>query len=326
MTFFQFNSFSFSFVNRAIKRIVQYIKSNGKFYIANLTNETFWKNTPRGQEILEFFGGMTHSQKIEFLGCFDIFVVGFHNGINAYVSMTADPSSRNFEKTLWVSISKGYKRLRKSFSGRATSSIEGDLRSSIGSSPVHPEGYSASPASGFESPSMESAFKQGLSTFGPFQCFGAGAGPAIQAVSPFQGFGGFASEFSLFSAQPPSIGGYFQPIVQGVPTNPFTSQKNFISVESTDGPLHRQEKTCLAIRKGRVCRVEIPSDCSSGPSTSSTVGIAKSPKAQTPIATTIANLEKKIARLERMNLSEGSPDYLTLVVSKAKLKKIQNSL
>jgi len=323
MTFFQFKSFSFSFsfVNRTIKRIVQYIKSNGKFYIANLTNETFWKDPPRGQEILEFFGGMTHSQKIEFLGCFDIFVVGFHNGINAYVTMTADPSSRNFKKTVLVSISKGYNLLRERFSGRETPLIECDLRSLIDSTPVQSAEFPTSSVSGFESSIVERAFKEGLSTFGPFKGFDVGSGPAIQPVSPLQGF---ASGFPLSSTQPPSIGGYFQPIMQRVPTDPFTSQENFISVKSTDGPLHRQEKTCLAIRKGRICRVEIPSGCSSGPSTSSTVGrIAKSSKAKTPVSTTIANLEKRIARLERKNLSEESPDYLTLVVSKAKLKRIQ---
>ena len=108
MTFFQFKPFSF--INLAIRRIVEHIKANAKkqCFFVNLTNATFWKNTPRGQEILEFFKGIpTDSQKIEFFGCFDIFVVGFHNGINAYVSITADQSSRNFEKTLWVSISKG---------------------------------------------------------------------------------------------------------------------------------------------------------------------------------------------------------------------------
>jgi hypothetical protein len=320
----------FSSTYTAIHRIVNHATRNEKkqCFFVNLTNNTFWTKTPNGAEILKFFTGMTISQIINFFGFFDIFVIGFHNGINGHLYMTADPSSPNFKQTIRFSISKGYKLLKKSFSGRATLSVEigDDLRGSIGSIPVQSAGFSTSPASGFESPSMESAFKQGLSTFGSFQCFGAGAGPAIQPVSLFQAFGGFASEFSLFRAQPPSIGGYFQPIVQGVPTDPFTSQENFISVESTDGPLHRQEKTCLEIRKGRVCRVEIPSDCSSGPSTSSTVGIAKSPKAQTPtpIATTIANLEKKIARLERGNSAEGSPDYLTLVVSKAKLKKIQN--
>jgi len=320
MNFFQFKSFSF--VNSAIKRIVQHIKANAKnqCFLVNLTNATFWNKTPRGQEILEFFKRMTDSQTIEFLGLFDIFVVGFQNGINAYVAMTADPSSRNFEKTLWVSISKGYNRFSENFSGRATPL--GDLRSSIGS---------PSPASGFQDSSMGSSFQQGFSTFGagpaqqfsPFQGFG---GPATQPVSPFQGFGGPASGFSLFSAQPQSFGGYFQPIAQGDPTNPFTSQSNFIPVQPTDEPISRKGQTRLEIKKGRIVSVEIPSGCSSGPSTSSTVGISKSPKAPTPLATTIANLEKKIARLETENPAEGSSDYLTLVVSRAKLEKLRNSL
>lgn len=313
---------SYSFVNQAIKRIVKHIKSNAKkhCFLVNLTNATFWKDTPRGQEILEFFKGMTNSQPIEFLGLFDIFVVGFHNGINAYVAMTADPSSRNFKKTRWVSISKGYNSFSENFSGRATPL--GDLRSSIGS---------PSPASGFQDSSVGSSFQQRFSTFeaGPatqqfsqFQCVG---GPATQPVSPFQGFGGPASGFSLFSAQPPSFGGYFQPIAQGGPTNPFILQKDFIPVQETREHI-RQGQSRLKIIKGRIVPVEIPSGFSSGPSTSSTVGISKSPKAPTPIATTIANLEKKIARLETENPAEGSSDYLTLVVSKAKLEKIRNSL
>jgi len=319
MTFFQFKSFSF--VNRAIKRIVEHIKANGKFYIANLKNSNFWKNTPRGQEILEFFKGMTNSQTIEFLGLFDIFVVGFHNGMNAYVAMTADPSSRNFEKTLWVSISKGYNRFSENFSGRATPL--GDLRRSIGSS---------SPASEFQDSSVGSSVQQGFSNFeagqatqqfSQFQCVG---GPATQPVSPFQGFGGPTSGFSPFSAQPPSFGGYFQPIAQRGSTDPFTSQVDFIPVQSTNDPVIRQGQTRLEIRKGRVVSVEIPSGFSSGPSTSSTVGISKSPKAPTPIATTIANLEKKIARLETENPAEGSLNHLELRFAKAKLEKIRNSL
>lgn len=320
MTFFQFKSFSF--VNRAIKRIVNHIKANAKkqCFFVNLRNATFWKDTPRGQEILEFFKGMTNSQTIEFLGLFDIFVVGFHNGMNAYVSMTADPSSRNFEKTLWVSISKGYNRFSENFSGRATPF--GDLRSSIGS---------PSPA-GFQGSSMGSSFQQGFSNFeagqatplfSQFQCF---RGPATQPVSPFQGFGGPTSGFSLFDAQSPSFGGYFQPIAQRGSTDPFTSQVDFIPVQSTNDPVIRQGQTRLEIRKGRIVPVEIPSGFSSGPSTSSTVGISKSPKAPTPIATTIANLEKKIARLETENPAEGSSDYLVLVISQAKLEKMRNSL
>ncbi len=307
MTFFQFKSFSF--INHAIKRIVEYIKANAKkqCLFVNLKNPTFWKNIPRGDKIVIFFKEMNENQIIQFFGFFDIFFVGYQNGIYAFISMTADPSSRNFKKTLWVSISKGYNLLRERFSGRETPSIECDLRSSIGSTPVQPAEFSTSPDFGFESSKVESAFHQGLSTFG------AGAGPATQPVSPFQEF---ASGFSRFSTQPLSF---------GASTNPFTSQADFVPIQPMDEPINR-EGIKLAIRKGRICRVEIPSGCSSGPSTSSTVGIAKSPKAKTPVSTTIANLVKKISRLEMENLAEGSPDYLTLVVSKAKLKKIQNSL
>ena len=316
MTFFQFKPFSF--INIAIKRIVEYIKANAKrqCFFVNLTNATFWMKTPRGHEILEFFKRMpTDNQKIEFFGCFDIFVVGFHNGINAYVSMTADPSSRNFEKTLWVSISKGYNCFSEKCSGRATPL--GDLRSSIGSTPVQQEDYTDSTV-GFQDSSMRSSFQQGFPTFE--------AGPAIQQISqPFHGFGGPTSGFSLFSEQPPSLGGYFRPIAQGGSTNPFTLQEDFIPVQPTNEPVIRQGK--LKILKGRVIReIKIPSGCSSGPSTSSTVGIAKSQKAQTPVATTIANLEKKVARLEKLNPEEGSSDYLELVISQAKLEKMRNSL
>lgn len=299
MTFFQFKPFSF--INHAIKRIVEHIKANAKrqCFFVNLKNSTFWMKTPRGQEILEFFKGMTDSQKIEFFGLFDIFVVGFHNGINAYVSMTADSSSRNFEKTLWVSISKGYNLFSEKCSGRATPL--GDLRSSIGSTPVQPAGFSTSPA-GFQS---SNNFQQGFSTFGPFQ-----------------GFGGQLSGFSLFSKQPPSFQGTFQPIAQGG-YNPFTSQDDFIPVQLTNEPIRNERK--LKIVKGRVVNVEIPSDCSSGPSTSSTVG-KKSPKAPTPVSTTIANLEKKVARLEKLNPAEGSSDYLELQVARAKLEKMRNLL
>lgn len=313
MTFFHFKSFSF--VNHAITRIVKHIKSNAnrQSFLANLRNANFWKDTPRGQEILEFFKGMTNSQTIEFLGLFDIFVVRFHNGINAYVSMTADPSSRNFEKTRLVSISKGYNLFSENFSGRATPL--GDLRSSIGSTPVQRDGFSTSPA-GFQGSSMGSSFQQGFSNFE--------AGPARQPVSPFQGFGGGpASRFSLFSSQPTSFGGYFQPIAQECSTNPFTSQDDFVLVPETNGPISRQSQTRLEIRKGRVVSVEIPSGFSSGPSTSSTVG-KKSPKAPTPIATTIANLENKIARLESGNPMEGSLNHSELRFAKAKLEKLRN--
>ena len=299
MTFFQFKPFSF--INLAIRRIVEHIKANAKkqCFFVNLTNATFWKNTPRGQEILEFFERMTNSQTIEFLRLFDIFVVGFHNEINAYVEMTADPSSLNFEKTLRISISKGYNCFSEKCSGRETPL--GDLRSSIGS---------PSPASGFQDSSVGSSFQEGFSNFeagqatprfSQFQCFG---GQTTQPVSPFQGFGGPTSGFSLFSAQPPSFGGYFQPIAKGSSTDPFTSQVDFIPIQSTNKPVISQGQTHLEIRRGRIVPIKIPSGFSSGPSTSSTVGITKSPKAPTPIATTIANLEKKIARLERKKPAE----------------------
>jgi hypothetical protein len=279
----------------------------------NLTNATFWKNIPRGQEILEFFNGMTQQQIIQFFGCFDIFVVGFHNVINGFIMMTADPSSRNFEKTLRVSISNGHDSLRERFSERRTPSIEGDLRSSIDSTPVQSAGFLTSPDSGFQDSSVENAFQQGLSTFGQFQGFGAG--PAIQPVSPFQEF---ASGFLWLNTQQPSFGGQ---------TDLFTSHANFIPVQPTNEPINR-EGTIFAIRKGRVCRVKIPSGCSSGASTSSTVGgINKnSPKTQTPIETTIANLEKKIWKLESQNPEEGSLNFTDLEILRAKLQKIQNSL
>ena len=338
MTFFQFKSFSF--INYAIKRIVKHIKSNAKkqCFFVNLTNATFWKNTPKGQEILEFFKGIaTDSQKIEFFGFFDIFVVGFHNGINAFISMTADPSSRNFEKTILVSISKGYNRFSHCFSGRATPSIEDDLRSSIGSTPVQSAGFSTSPTSGFQDSIIERAFQEGLSRFGPFQGFGGlttqlfspfqgfGEGQAAQPFSPFQGFGGPVSGFSLFSKQPQSFGETFQQTAKECSYNQFTSQNDFIPVEPMDEPVSVKQQTRLEIRKGRIVSVVIPSGCSSGPSTSSTVG-KKSPKAPTPVVTTISNLEKKIARLEMDNPAEGSLNHSELRFAKSKLEKIQNSL
>lgn len=320
MTIFQFKSFSL--VNLVINRIVKHIIAKKQCFFVNLTNATFWKNIPRGQEILEFFHEMTQKQIIQFFGCFDIFVVRF-NGINAVIEMTADPSSGNFETTLRVSISKGYKRFTERFSGRGTPSIEDDLRSSIVSTPVQSAGFSTPPDSGFKGSSVENAFKDGLSTFGPFLGFGAGH---VNPFSPFQGFRGPASNFSLFSAQVPSFGGHFQPIAQGGSTNPITSQCDFVSVQPMDNMDRHESKGRLAIRKGRVVHVEIPSGCSSGPSTSSTVGIAKSPKAKTPVSTTISILKNKIARLENGRPMEGSLDHSELLFAKAKLRKIQNSL
>jgi hypothetical protein len=302
---------SFSSTYTAIHRIVNHATRNEKkqCFFVNLTNNTFWTKTPNGAEILKFFTGMTISQIINFFGFFDIFVVGFHNGINGHLYMTADPSSPNFKKTIRFSISKGYKQLKKRLSGQATLSVEGDLRRSIGSTPVQ--------STGFESPSMESAFQQGLSTkfipHSPIQCFG---GPVIQPPS-------FGEDFRLKPiAQRDQVCSFFE-------VDSFASQKDFIPIKPANGPLHRERQ--FVIRKGRVVcveRVEIPSDSSSGPSTSSTVGgIAKSSKAQTPVSTTIANLEKKIARLEmEENLLEGSLNHSELLILRAKLKKIQNSL
>ena len=188
----------------------------------------------------------------------------------------------------------------------STTSIEGDLRNSIGSTPIQLEGYSTSPDSGFQI-----AFQEDPS-FRPFQGV---VGQATQPFSPFQGFGGPASGFSRFSPQELSS------------KDPFVSQESFIPVGSTGDAISRQTKTRLEIRNGRVCCVKIPSGCSSGPPTSSTVGgIAKSPKEKTPIATTIANLEKKIARLESGNPIEGSLNLLELQLSRARLEKMRNSL
>ena len=54
MTFFQFKHFSF--INNAIKRIVEHIKANAKkqCFFVNLKNPTFWVKTSRGEEILTF--------------------------------------------------------------------------------------------------------------------------------------------------------------------------------------------------------------------------------------------------------------------------------
>jgi len=326
---------SYTFIDYAIKRIVEYIKANAKkqCFFVNLTNKTFWKDTPRGQEILEFFKRMTDSQKIEFLGLFDIFVVGFHNGINAFISMTANPSNHKFEHTVFISISKGYNKFKECCPLRQTTpSI--DLRSEIG--------HSESPFEQFGeralSPSLHgSIFPSVERTFG--------RGPANAQYSPFQeqgpwSFGGGpVSNFSLFSSQPPAIGGnvmgsylmpephHGTPVYSPFAVNPFTLQADFVPLSSATEPLSREG--ILKIKKGRVIReIQIPSGCSSGPSTSSTVrGINKnSPKTQTPIETTIANLEKKIARLESGNPIEGSLSRLELQLARAKLEKMRNSL
>ena len=364
MTFFQFKSFSF--INYAIKRIVKHIKSNAKkqCFFVNLKNATFWKKTPRGDEIVIFFKEMNDNQIIQFVGFFDIFFVRFHNGINGFISMTADPSSQKFEKTLWVSISKGYKQFTERCSGRATPSIEGDLRGLIGDSqsPIQLfKGISTDPSFSSGFPSVDRAcgldtspLLQGLSTrfgggpanglYSQFQeqgpCSFVG-GPALGGgnASNFSFFssqpptlgGGNASNFSFFSSQPPALGGgnaTHQSLSDCLLVNPFTSNVDFVPVSDSGKQIRRQGQ--LKIVKGRVVRVEIPSDCSSGPSTSSTVGVGgiakKSPRTQTPIATKIANLEKKISKLESQNPRQGSLDFLELQTLGAKLEKIRNSL
>jgi len=336
MTFFQFKHFSF--INHAIMRIIEHIKSNAKkqCFFVNLTNSTFWKKTPRGDEILAFFKGLTQQQKIEFFCFFDIFVVGYDNGINTFISMTANPSNPKFEHTVIISISKGYNKFKDYCPLRPTTpSI--DLRSEIG--------HSESPFEQFEeralSPSLHgSIFPSVERTIGT-NATHFGGGPANAQYSPFQeqgpwSFGGgHVSNFSLFSSQPPAIGenvmgSYSQlrtPVYSPFGENPFTLQANFVPLSSATEPLSREG--ILKIKKGRVIReIQIPSGCSSGPSTSSTVGgINKnSPKTQTPIETTIANLEKKIWKLESQNPEEGSLNFTNLEILRAKLQKIQNSL
>jgi hypothetical protein len=239
---------------------------------------------------------------------------------------------------VFISISQGYNKFKEGCTLRSTTpSI--DLRSSIGDSQSPIQHFEDSSfGSGFSS--VDRAFGQDATHFGgrpansqysPFQQQGPwsfGGGPAIG--------GGSASNFSFFSSQPPALGGNAMdqfdrmPVCSIFPVNPFTSNADFVPVQETSEPLLRQEQ--LKIVKGRVIRVEvqIPSDCSSGPSTSSTVGVGgiakKSPRTQTPILTKITNLEKKISKLESQNPCEGSLDFLELQTLGARLEKIRNSL
>jgi hypothetical protein len=349
MTSLQFKSYNF--INEAINPIVEYLKNpikENKCFFVNLTNITFWMKNPKGEEVRIFFKRMTDNQKIEFFGFFDIFIVGFGKNGMPFLSMTAVPSNPKFKHTVFISISLGYNKFKEGCAIRSTTpSI--DLRSSIGDSqsPIQLFGdeFSTSPfGSGFSS--VDRAFGldappllQGLSTR-------FGGGPANGPYSPFQqqrpwSFGGGqASNFSFFSSQPPVLGGNAMdqfdrmPVCSIFPANPFTSNADFVPVQETSEPLCRQEQ--LKIVKGRVVRVEvqIPSDCSSGPSTSSTVGVGgiakKSPRTQTPILTKITNLEKKISKLESQmesqNPCEVSLDFLELQTLAAKLEKIRNSL
>jgi hypothetical protein len=317
MIFFKFKPYLF--VNKIIKRIIEYIIQKKRCLFVNLTNNTFWIKTSNGDEILNFFKGMLFNQKIIFFGFFDIFKVDYsENGI-PFLSMTAVPSNPKFKHTVFISISLGYNKFKE---GCAPSI---DLRSSIGDSqsPIQNFGeeFSTSPfCSGFSS--VDRAFGQDATHFG--------GGPANSQYSPFQqqgpsSFGGgHVSNFSFFSSQPPTaLGGnaMHQSQFDRTPVcslfdqkNPFTSNADFVLVQETSEPLRRDKKEQLKIVKGRVVRVEvqIPSDCSSGPSTSSTVrvgGIAKkSPRTQTPISTKIENLKKRISKLESQNPCEGSLD------------------
>ena len=73
MPIFQFKPFSF--VNLAIKRVVEHIKTNTKNQcpFAVLKNDTFWKRIKIGKEIHTFFHEMTQQQIIQFFCFFDIF-------------------------------------------------------------------------------------------------------------------------------------------------------------------------------------------------------------------------------------------------------------
>lgn len=315
---------SYTFINHAIKRVVEYLKNprkENKCLFVNLTNITFWMKILRGDEVLTFFKRMTDNQKIEFFCFFDIFIVSFGKNGMPFLSMTALPSNPKFEHTVFISISKGYNLFKECCPLRPTTpSI--DLRSEIG--------HSESPFEQFGeralSPSLHgSIFPSIERTFG--------GGPANTQYSPFQeqgpwSFGGGpVSNFSLFRSQPPAIGGNAMGSYSDFAMNPFTLQADFVPLSSATEPLSREG--ILKIKKGRVIReIQIPSGCSSGPSTSSTVGgINKnSPKSQTPIEITIANLEKKIWKLESQNPEEGSLNFTDLEILRAKLQKIQNSL
>ncbi len=289
MTFFQFKQRSF--INSIIYKIVDIVKTNakGQCFFVNLTNPNFWEKIEEGEEILNFFNGMKIDQRIEFIQLFSIFKVDYH-GKNPYFFMTANPESPMFQTTLNVSIKIGYNAFIGKCSQRANSPIEGDLRCSISPSPVQ---------------QTSSDFLTGLSAVG--KCFGGG--PATQ---PF-------SQISYPRDPACSVFSNIRTVMQ--PTG-------FIPLSATDvlaSPFGKPNMQ-LKIVKGRVVRVEIPSGCTTGPSTSSTVGIAKSPRTPTPKATTILKLEKKIAKLLNKNPVEGSSEHLELSVSIAKLEKLQASL
>jgi len=335
MTSFQFKHFSF--VNHAIKRIVEHIKANAKkqCFFVNLKNPTFWVKTSRGEEILEFFKGMIDNQIIEFFCFFDIFIVSFSQNGSPFLSMTANPSSPKFEKTVWISVSKGYNKFKECCALRSTTpSI--DLRSSIGHSQSPFENFEreellTSPfGSSFQSVEREQAPVQCPVHYSPF-----GHGPWSFGEGPVSGFNqmfGGSANSSFFSPQPQfgrtPVCSLFDTQPQVGSGNPFTENVDFVPVSdcsSMTGKLNR-DKGRLVIRKGRVFRVEIPSGFSSGPSTSSTIGVGGISKKSQKTPTTIANLEKRIAKLESQKPVEGSLDFSDLLILRAKLEKIQTLL
>jgi len=334
MTFFEFKHFSF--INNAIKRIVEYMKFNkeNKCFFVNLKNPTFWTRNQRGEEILAFFKAMTDNQKIEFFGFFDIFIICFSQNGSPFLSMTANPSSPTFEKTVWISVSKGYNNFKIRCPTRENTPSS-DLRISIGHSQSPFENFergelSTPFGSSFQSVEREQAPVQGPVHYSPFRHspWNFGEGP----MSGFnQMFGGSANS-SFFNPQPQfgrnPVCSLFDTQPQVGSGNPFTENVDFVPASdssSTTGQLNR-DKGRLEIRKGRVFRVEIPSGFSSGPSTSSTVGVGGISKKSQKTPTTIANLEKRIAKLESQNPVEGSLDFSDLLILRAKLEKIQNLL
>lgn len=344
MIFFKLKPYLF--VNKIIKRIIEYIIQKKRCLFVNLTNNTFWIKTSNGDEILNFFKGMLFNQKIIFFGFFDIFRVDYgENGI-PFLSMTADSSNQKFKTTVFISISKGYNIFKDNCAKSQSKSFTEDLRESIGHSCSPFESFREEDEStslfGSSFPSIEreqtqlqvpvqySPFEQN-----PIDYWNVGGGPA-----GFSFFGGNAANStfnfkpilegnatgSFFGSQPTQIVrtptcSLFSPKLKVGSGNPITENLDFVPVPSTSTSFSRK-----VIRKGRVVNIEIPSECSSGPSTSSTIEKKKSPRITTPIITTIENLNKRIHKLESQKLSGMNPDLLTLETLKAKMKKLENSL
>ena len=345
MSFFQFKHFSF--INNAIKRIVEHIKANSKkqCFFVNLKNPTFWVKDPRGEEILSFFKAMTDNQKMEFFGFFDIFIICFgQNGI-PFLSMTANPSNPKFEITVFISISKGYNIFKDNCAKLQSKCFTEDLRGSIGHScspfETFGEGDESTSLFGSSFPSVEresdpvpvqySQFEQDPTDYWNFGAAGPTGfsflgGNANSSTFSFQPILEGNATGSFFGSKPTQIGrtptfSLFSPKPKIGSGNPITENLDFVSVPSTSGSFSRK-----VIRKGRVLNIEIPSECSSGPSTSSTIEKKKSPRTPTPIITTMENLHKRIQKLENKKLSGMNPELLTLETLRAKMIKLKNSL